>query len=716
MKVYRMGIFIGLMIMQLLLITGCEKKQEVTMGRYVEQDMALDASDSYEVMPLTDSEGKQHIVAISEGDMQYFTLQDDGSFKEETPGWLDLLKQKDEERYYNICAIAIDAQNQPYVLVTAERIIGAQPNDGFDNIRTFVLSFTSEGIKETMLQIEDVIPIVQTKNFMVLDNGTCVIGDRHSTVAAYDLETGELVRKYGEEDDIASLLLKDGKIYAASSRNKEIIVYQVESGQVEKKIACNFIDENTKVFEGEGGLYVMNGQGIWHQVDKGDLWEQIMEGSNVSLGLPSNKIEAAFYNQESFIAILHKSYTEMTAKSYSFNADIPSKPETELTAYMLEENEIFREALVSYELAHPEMCVNIRLGMSENSGVSREDAIKALHTELLAGNGPDLLLLDGLDIEQYTNKGLLMPLNDITGVSDMVPTVSKAMKQGDDLYVVPLRFKIPCFIGINEVVDQISSIDDLIAYQKEHMEEPLLVDFGIEDLYNEMAKLTSKSWVSADGKLNKEALGNFLEGIKTIQGFYGDLGNEADNPYREKLNGYLFDHVPLSFYEMNGCGAPGSAGGITETKPETRFKTITQDGQVCFEPMHLVAINKHSKEQKYAEELLSYMLQEDNQMQRIGSGLPVNQVALDKMLQKETEGVGSSITYENGKSFYIKGTSQVMYPQFKEMLTQLELPVMGQTTLETMIYEEAKPYFNGEKELSEVLESLSAKVALYEAG
>lgn len=715
MKAYRIGIFIGLVIMQLLLITGCEKKEEVTMGRYIEQDMALDASDSYEVMPFIDSEGQQQIVVISEGDMQYFNLQDDSSFKEETPQWVELLKEKDEERHYMVHAITLDAQNQPYVLVTAERIVGAQPNDGFDNIRTFVLSFTSEGIKETMLQIEDVIPIVQTKNFIVLDNGTCVIGDTHSPIAAYDLETGELVRKYGGEDDIASLLLKDGKIYAASSRSKEIIVYQVESGQVEEKIACSFIDENTKIFEGEGGLYVINSQGIWHQVDKGALWEQIMEGSNVSLGLPSNKIEAAFYNNKSFVAILNKSYEKITAKAYSFSADIPSKPDTELTAYMLEENEIFRESLVSYELAHPEMCVNIRLGVSEQSGVSREDAIKALHTELLAGNGPDLLLLDGLDVEQYTDKGLLMPLNDITGVSDMVPTVRDAMKQGDDLYIVPLRFKIPCFMGISEVVDQINSIDDLIAYQAEHMEEPLLTNFGIEGLYNEMAKLTSKSWFNADGQLNQEALGHFLEGIKTLHDFYGSE-EQSDTIYGDRMNSYFFDHVPLSLYDMEDYGDPGNAGGITETKPETRFKTITQEGKVCFEPMHLVAINKHSKEQKYAEELLSYMIQEDNQMQPIGKGLPTNQVALDKGLQKEAEGSGSFITYEGGKSFYVRGTSQLMYPQFKEMLTQLELPVMGETTLETMIYEEAKPYFNGEKELSEVLESLSTKVVLYQAG
>lgn len=97
-------------------------------------------------------------------------------------------------------------------------------------------------------------------------------------------------------------------------------------------------------------------------MDKGDIWEQIMEGSNASLGLPSNTIQSAFYNKGSFVAVLDNLLQEKeTVKAYSFNPDIPSKPMTQLTAYMLEENNVFREALVSYELAHPEVCFNIKL-------------------------------------------------------------------------------------------------------------------------------------------------------------------------------------------------------------------------------------------------------------------------------------------------------------------------------------------------------------------
>lgn len=185
MKLAKMGIFISLLIMQVFFVTGCTQKEEVTMGRYIEQDVALEAMDSYEVLLMINSEGKKQIFTEAREDMQCFTLQEDMSFQEEKPQWLELLKEKDKERHYTVRAITLDTQDQPYLLVTAERIIGAKPNDAYDNMRTFILSFTPEGIKETMLQLENTIPMLQTEHFIVLDNGTCVIGSDGMKVAAY---------------------------------------------------------------------------------------------------------------------------------------------------------------------------------------------------------------------------------------------------------------------------------------------------------------------------------------------------------------------------------------------------------------------------------------------------------------------------------------------------------------------------------------------------
>ena len=50
--------------------------------------------------------------------------------------------------------------------------------------------------------------------------------------------------------------------------------------------------------------------------------------------------------------------------------------------------------------------------MSGENGLTAEDAIKALNTEIMAGNGPDVIMLDGLPIESYLAKGMLADLSE----------------------------------------------------------------------------------------------------------------------------------------------------------------------------------------------------------------------------------------------------------------------------------------------------------------
>lgn len=81
MKVYRIGLFIGLVVTHLLFFTGCEKKEEIIMGRYIEQDIALSDKKLNKVIPFINNEGKQQMMTFTEGEMQCLALQDDMTIK-----------------------------------------------------------------------------------------------------------------------------------------------------------------------------------------------------------------------------------------------------------------------------------------------------------------------------------------------------------------------------------------------------------------------------------------------------------------------------------------------------------------------------------------------------------------------------------------------------------------------------------------------------------
>ena len=54
-----------------------------------------------------------------------------------------------------------------------------------------------------------------------------------------------------------------------------------------------------------------------------------------------------------------------------------------------------------FQLEHPDVRVELIDGQITSGSTTVSDTIRALNTELLGGNGADLLVLDGLPAESY---------------------------------------------------------------------------------------------------------------------------------------------------------------------------------------------------------------------------------------------------------------------------------------------------------------------------
>ena len=86
------------------------------------------------------------------------------------------------------------------------------------------------------------------------------------------------------------------------------------------------------------------------------------------------------------------------------------------TIYSLTKNPAVTQTAMLYQQEHPELKVELRVGMEDEAALTRTDSIKQLNTELMSGSGPDLIVMDGLSVEKYTDMGLLLPLD--VNVSD----------------------------------------------------------------------------------------------------------------------------------------------------------------------------------------------------------------------------------------------------------------------------------------------------------
>lgn len=109
--------------------------------------------------------------------------------------------------------------------------------------------------------------------------------------------------------------------------------------------------------------------------------------------------------------------------------------------YTLKDNDQLWQSAKLFEEKFPEYQVVIDVGVSEEDGKTVSDAIRSLNTEIMAGNGPDIILMDGLPIVDYIEKGVLEDLSDMVesvkeNGEEFFENVLSSYKKGEKVLVI----------------------------------------------------------------------------------------------------------------------------------------------------------------------------------------------------------------------------------------------------------------------------------------
>ncbi|MDE5598612.1 MAG: extracellular solute-binding protein, partial [Lachnospiraceae bacterium] len=314
-----------------------------------------------------------------------------------------------------------------------------------------------------------------------------------------------------------------------------LLLYDMEKKEyIEDEILDDFMSENYKdrqygnmnsydlffFFGEEDIIYLAGEKGLYRHVIGGSVMEQLIDGKLCSLGNPSYALQGmlALENNE-FLAL----FSGGKAIHYVYDPDIPTVPGEVLSVYGLEDNEMMRQAINLYQTQHPEVYIEFTCGMGDNS-VTREDALKTLNTKIIAGEGPDVLLLDNMPIDSYIEKGLLLDLSPIidslSGDAELFGNIVDAMKTDGQLYAVPCEVKLPVMMtdkkylsGVNDLTD----IADMTERLREDNPEQDLLGFCSEKSILRLFSLTcAPAWMTDSGEINKDTVREFLQQTKRI--------------------------------------------------------------------------------------------------------------------------------------------------------------------------------------------------------
>ena len=129
-----------------------------------------------------------------------------------------------------------------------------------------------------------------------------------------------------------------------------------------------------------------------------------------------------------------------------------------LNIYMLNDNQNVRDAIACYAAAAPDVEINIEVGVPDYD-TTVSDALKKLNTRLLAGNGPDIILMDDIQSESYMQSGQLLELTDIVEEAEnLAPGVTENSKYNGKVYAIPLSVTLMANISRADASVDFSSL------------------------------------------------------------------------------------------------------------------------------------------------------------------------------------------------------------------------------------------------------------------
>ncbi|HEY5584087.1 MAG TPA: extracellular solute-binding protein [Ruminiclostridium sp.] len=596
----------------------------------------------------------------------------------------------------------------------------------------------------TLPKITDITVYNSLHSIKVAANGDLFGVDGSGSVYQIDLANGKIKNKYTSNSGISLYTIVGTTLIAATS--SKMAQYDITTG---KALADLTILKDYIPITESGDFIMTNGiaknelcfsnkKGLYRYILGGNLVERMVDGSLSSFSsLDMFNVDVVEITDGQYLALYRDKENKFSFMNYEYSKTIASVPSNELTVYSLKDNATIKQEILLFQKSNPDIRVIFETGLTEKDAVTAEDARKTLNTEILAGKGPDLIVLDEMPLNSYIDKGILADISDIMGAyipkGELFENIANAYKKNDKFYATPLRFDVPVMFGGQETLNKITDLksfgDYIVDFRKS---KPNATIFGFNDgaqLVRELFAVNADSWINEDGTVDKNKLTDFISLTKYI---YKDAIKVANPKVLFSMQTRLasgqssknskvkaFDSFwPLS---VNNGTDQLSIGSISwksdlmhitsaiSNKSSLNYKMFNEEKKY-FEPLTVVGINSKTANVENAKKFLTYLLSEEGQKVDLLGGFPINKNVFSEVMKAKdlTEEIGS---VNNGIKMVMPSEKQ--FTDFTAMMEQLKTPIFQNSIILDAVLEASDKCLNDEISVDEAVNSIIAKINLY---
>ena len=584
-------------------------------------------------------------------------------------------------------------------------------------------------------------------NFVLDDQGRVYLSGGQTIVA---LEADGSFRKVLEFPNWmeAMVRLNDGRIGVAyyGDSGEQLTVLDTENVALDEEQSYPVANAwNLIVGGGDYDFYYTNGSNFMGYKLADGKAEKVLNWINADVD-PSN-VDRAFVMEDGQIVCLSTEWNEKTGESTTSlvlvnkvpASSLPQRTVITLATMYLDWN--LRRMIVKFNRSNPDYRIEIRDYSEYNTEEDYEAGLTKLNTEIMAGNVPDILNLNGLSAGKLATRGILADLMPYLSADEelkdqMFGNVLNALMTDGKLYRTASSFNIQTVMGASSVVGDKPgwTLEQFNAALKQMPAgcEPFSQGTTRDSILSyclsmEMNKLVD--WSTGVCAFDTPV---FTDILRFANQFPKDMDWEnmewEDDTERVASGQQMLMQVWLSDFESYQMYEAIFGGEATFIG----FPTSEGTGNMFSFDDSGYAICAKSKVKDAAWQFLRTMMTAEYQEEN-GWGLPTNRIAFEKKLKDamtpeyQRDANGNFVLDENGEKIEIskgswgwgsliveiKALTQAQADKIMELVNTTTKVQNYDDELISMITNESEAFFTGQKSAEDVGRLLQSKMTIY---
>jgi ABC-type glycerol-3-phosphate transport system substrate-binding protein len=731
-------------VLLLLTVTGCSSKENkdkevdkaledgVSKGRYVEEDIVFpEGVVASEFVSITVSpKGDTELYAYNDGAYEKYLYIDKSWSKVDAEAL---------QSFNNMSTNNFMIQNVFYGEDKKQYLLGYTRPEYRNAL--YRLSDTGEYEKVEVKRFNDSYEewrnVPYRPNVLkVLENGMIAAAYPWRVIEVYSTDGQSMISEYN--CGRSCVLGAEGNIlYYTDQNDKEVLSTDMKTKEEGNPRSIEIDAFDTGILEIANSIaYISNTYGIHLNKEGGSLWETLIDGSQSSLGMPSKTLTNFILGTEDdyYLVLTNMDNTEVGLKHIYYDENVSSVPPIELSIFSIEDNATIRQAITVFQESHPDVRINFRVAnlgqkvkytygiKNPDETITLKDHINALNTELLAGRGADILVLDGLPIASYIEKGVLEDMgsifNSMKASDEILPNITAPYFSENKVYAMPLRFKLPIIYGAYDAVNAANSIEELAEYARNSKEIPLLRPSNYRALAAWLLITYYDQILSSNNDIDEAALQDFLESVHILS----DAINASDDvelDYMNTIKGRAYGYwvsASINVHKKEFQTNIEELGGIQDfavpievvNKWQGSFRAINNS----FKANGLVGINSAGNQKELALEFIQLLFAKEIQSLDLLDGFPINKAAMEEWIKDEKDSNGFTVT--DGE-YDIRALSPKEEPrkEIYESVRAADKPMVNDMTMLDMLLDEAEKYLRGDITVEQAAQNAVASINLY---